>query len=139
MAKGPDHMTDRGPTDSRPAGPDRPSLFPSGTPLKWTETELSTQTAESTAKLDFRHRTEETKAIAHMAESSSSMASSSASAKSDAETEELLDRMLTRLALCDDSKLEALLSKLLPLCISSLSSPSQAVRSKVSCSVSGFR
>ncbi|XP_010521564.1 PREDICTED: proteasome-associated protein ECM29 homolog isoform X1 [Tarenaya hassleriana] len=53
------------------------------------------------------------------------------SAKSDGELEEMLDRMLTRLALCDDSKLEALLSKLLPLTISSLSSQSPAVRNKV--------
>ncbi|XP_054792203.1 uncharacterized protein LOC129297885 [Prosopis cineraria] len=64
-----------------------------------------------------------------MAESSTS--TSVLAAKSDAEIEELLDRMLTRLALCDDSKLEPLLSKLLPLCISSLSSQSQAVRNKV--------
>ncbi|KAF7815583.1 proteasome-associated protein ECM29-like protein [Senna tora] len=64
-----------------------------------------------------------------MAESSSSK--SALAAKSDAEIEELLDRMLTRLALCDDSKLEPLLSKLLPLCISSLSSQSSAVRNKV--------
>ncbi|KAJ8773217.1 hypothetical protein K2173_028394 [Erythroxylum novogranatense] len=47
-------------------------------------------------------------------------------------TEELLDRMLTRLALCDDSNLQALLSKLLPLTISSLSSSSStSVRNKV--------
>ncbi|KAK6235429.1 hypothetical protein SCA6_010766 [Theobroma cacao] len=65
-----------------------------------------------------------------MAESSSAPAPAAA-AKSDAETEELLDRMLTRLALCDDSKLQALLSKLLPLTISSLSSSSQLVRNKV--------
>ncbi|KAJ6315399.1 hypothetical protein OIU78_018815 [Salix suchowensis] len=64
-----------------------------------------------------------------MAESSSS--SSSPVVKSDAETEELLDRMLTRLALCDDSKLETLLSKLLPLTLSSLSTNSTAVRNKV--------
>ncbi|ESW13516.1 hypothetical protein PHAVU_008G203200 [Phaseolus vulgaris] len=63
-----------------------------------------------------------------MAQSSSS---SSLSPKSDAEVEEMLDRMLTRLALCDDSKLEPLLVKLLPLCISSLSSQSLAVRNKV--------
>ncbi|XP_030522220.2 proteasome adapter and scaffold protein ECM29 isoform X2 [Rhodamnia argentea] len=62
-----------------------------------------------------------------MAESSSSPAN----AMSDAELEEMLDRMLTRLALCDDSNLQALLSKLLPLAISSLSSPSSAVRNKV--------
>ena len=42
----------------------------------------------------------------------------------------MLDRTLTRLALCDDSKLQALLSKLL-LSISFLSSPSFAVRAKV--------
>ncbi|KAJ0102383.1 hypothetical protein Patl1_05581 [Pistacia atlantica] len=46
-------------------------------------------------------------------------------------TEELLDRMLTRLAFCDDSNLEALISKLLPLTISSLSSsPSNSLRNK---------
>ncbi|KAH0895160.1 hypothetical protein HID58_057589 [Brassica napus] len=53
--------------------------------------------------------------------------SSSLASKSDGELEEMLDRMLTRLALCDDSKLEALVSKLLPLTISSLSSQSPAV------------
>jgi len=63
-----------------------------------------------------------------MAQSSSS---SSLPAKSDADVEEMLDRMLTSLALCDDSKLERLLVKLLPLCISSLSSQSSAVRNKV--------
>ncbi|KAK7276642.1 hypothetical protein RIF29_17785 [Crotalaria pallida] len=65
-----------------------------------------------------------------MAESSSS-SSSMLAAKSDAEIEELLDRMLTRLALSDDSKLQPLLSKLLPLSISSLSSQSLQVRNKV--------
>jgi hypothetical protein len=64
-----------------------------------------------------------------MAESSST---SGTSAKSDAEIEEMLDRMLTRLALCDDSKLQPLLSKLLPFTISSLSSQSSLVRNKVS-------
>ncbi|KAF3455284.1 hypothetical protein FNV43_RR05732 [Rhamnella rubrinervis] len=64
-----------------------------------------------------------------MAESSSST-SAVVTAKSDAETEEMLDRMLTRLAFCDDSKLQALLSKLLPITISSLSSHSSAVRNK---------
>ncbi|XP_059624994.1 uncharacterized protein LOC132268214 [Cornus florida] len=64
-----------------------------------------------------------------MSESSSSP--SVPTVKSDAEVEEMLDRMLTRLALCDDSKLETLLSKLLPLSISSLSSHSPAVRKKV--------
>ncbi|KAK2971901.1 hypothetical protein RJ640_011682, partial [Escallonia rubra] len=63
-----------------------------------------------------------------MAESSSSLVLPQ---KSDAEMEEMLDRMLTRLALCDDSKLQNLLSKLLPLSISSLSSHSPAVRNKV--------
>ncbi|XP_062171204.1 uncharacterized protein LOC133876988 [Alnus glutinosa] len=63
-----------------------------------------------------------------MAESSST---SGTSAKSDAEIEEMLDRMLTRLALCDDSKLQPLLSKLLPFTISSLSSQSSLVRNKV--------
>ncbi|KAL9260866.1 Proteasome adapter and scaffold protein ECM29-like protein [Drosera capensis] len=52
-------------------------------------------------------------------------------ATSDEERVEALDRLLTRLALCDDSKLEPLLSKLLPFTISSLSSPSVYVRNKV--------
>ncbi|KAF8030993.1 hypothetical protein BT93_D0241 [Corymbia citriodora subsp. variegata] len=65
-----------------------------------------------------------------MAESSMPSAVATA-ARSDAELEEMLDRMLTRLALSDDSKLQALLSKLLPLAISSLSSTSSAVRNKV--------
>lgn len=67
-----------------------------------------------------------------MAESSSSSPPAAAvTEKSEEEIEEMLDRMLTRLALCDDSKLQNLLSKLLPLSISSLSSPSPAVRNKV--------
>ncbi|XP_062082273.1 uncharacterized protein LOC133788708 [Humulus lupulus] len=67
--------------------------------------------------------------------SSSSPAAAAAAAaltgKSDGEIEEMLDRMLTRLALCDDSKLQSLLSKLLPITILSLSSPSSAVRNRV--------
>ncbi|CAE6013918.1 unnamed protein product [Arabidopsis arenosa] len=60
-----------------------------------------------------------------------SSSSSSLISKSDGELEEMLDRMLTRLALCDDSKLESLVSNLLPLTISSLSSQSPVVRNKV--------
>nr|AAM14877.1 unknown protein [Arabidopsis thaliana] len=62
-----------------------------------------------------------------------SSSSSSLISKSDAELEEMLDRMLTRLALCDDSKLESLVSNLLPLTISSLSSQSPVVRNKAMC------
>ncbi|XP_024030403.1 proteasome-associated protein ECM29 homolog [Morus notabilis] len=62
---------------------------------------------------------------------SPSLSSSAPTVKSDGEIEEMLDRMLTRLALCDDSKLQPLLSKLLPVTISSLSSHSSAVRNKV--------
>lgn len=61
-----------------------------------------------------------------------SSSSSSLISKSDGELEEMLDRMLTRLALCDDSKLESLVSNLLPLTISSLSSQSPTVRNKAS-------
>ncbi|XP_029120499.1 uncharacterized protein [Elaeis guineensis] len=64
-----------------------------------------------------------------MAETSSS--SSPAAAQSDAEREEMLDRMLTRLALADDSKLEPLLSKILPYSISSLASSSPSIRKTV--------
>eukprot|EP01018_Ginkgo_biloba_P028624 Gb_39350 [translate_table: standard] len=46
------------------------------------------------------------------------------------EREAMLERMLTRLALTDDSKLEAVLSKLLPYAISCLSSPLQSTRQK---------
>ncbi|XP_020682977.1 proteasome adapter and scaffold protein ECM29 [Dendrobium catenatum] len=60
------------------------------------------------------------------------MAEHSTSAQpSDTETEVMLDRMLTRLALADDSKLEQLLTKILPYSISSLSSSSPSVRKLV--------
>nr|GEV63281.1 proteasome-associated protein ECM29 homolog [Tanacetum cinerariifolium] len=51
--------------------------------------------------------------------------------KSDKEVEEILDRMLTRLALCDEPKLENLLNKLLPITISSLSCQSSPVVTKI--------
>ncbi|KAH6836999.1 ARM repeat superfamily protein [Perilla frutescens var. hirtella] len=57
--------------------------------------------------------------------------SSALSGKSDDEKEELLDRMLTRLALCDDSKLQDLLAKILPLSIAALSAASSPLRNKV--------
>ncbi|KAI3523966.1 hypothetical protein L1887_02516 [Cichorium endivia] len=66
-----------------------------------------------------------------MATSTVSSSSSYFTGKSDEEIEEMLDRMLTRLALCDDPQLENLLLKLLPVTISSLSRPSSAVRTKV--------
>ncbi|CAN6443404.1 unnamed protein product [Victoria cruziana] len=47
------------------------------------------------------------------------------------EKEEVLDRMLTRLALTDDPKLETVLPKILPYSISCLSSGSPAIRKKV--------
>ncbi|KAK1292730.1 hypothetical protein QJS10_CPB17g01685 [Acorus calamus] len=49
----------------------------------------------------------------------------------DAEREEMLDRMLTRLALADDSNLQHLLTSLLPYTISSISSPSPSIRNSV--------
>ncbi|XP_020242083.1 proteasome-associated protein ECM29 homolog isoform X2 [Asparagus officinalis] len=58
-------------------------------------------------------------------------ASSSSLSQSDAQIEETLDRMLTRLALADDSNLSSLLPKILPYSISSLSSPSQSIRKLV--------
>ncbi|KAL0371035.1 UNVERIFIED_CONTAM: Proteasome adapter and scaffold protein ECM29 [Sesamum angustifolium] len=57
--------------------------------------------------------------------------SAALSGKSDQEKEELLDRMLTRLALCDDSKLQDLLAKILPISIAALSSASSSLRNKV--------
>ncbi|XP_057515552.1 uncharacterized protein LOC130797079 [Amaranthus tricolor] len=71
-----------------------------------------------------------------MAESSSPPPSSSTvlstvTAMSDNDIEEMLDRMLTNLAFCDDSKLESLLARLLPRVLASLSSPSTAIRNKV--------
>jgi proteasome component ECM29 len=50
---------------------------------------------------------------------------------SEKEREAMLERMLTRLALTDDSKLEAVLAKLLPYAISSLSSSIPSTRQKV--------
>ncbi|KAM0990598.1 hypothetical protein ACFX2C_009093 [Malus domestica] len=58
-------------------------------------------------------------------------ASSASATKWDEEKVEMLDQLLTRLALCDDSNLQPLLSKLLRLTISSLSSQSFAVHNKV--------
>ncbi|KAL3828680.1 hypothetical protein ACJIZ3_017482 [Penstemon smallii] len=68
-----------------------------------------------------------------MASESSSSGSWSAAlyGKNDEEKEELLDRMLTRLALCDDSKLQDLLAKVLPLSIAALSSAPTSLRNKV--------
>ncbi|CAA0805895.1 ARM repeat superfamily protein [Striga hermonthica] len=69
-----------------------------------------------------------------MAGSSTSAARSWSSAldgKSDEEKEELLDRMLTRLALCDDSKLQDLLARILPLSIAALAAASTSLRNKV--------
>ncbi|KAL0435305.1 UNVERIFIED_CONTAM: Proteasome adapter and scaffold protein ECM29 [Sesamum radiatum] len=57
--------------------------------------------------------------------------SAALSGKSDQEKEELLDRMLTRLALCDDPKLQDLLAKILPISIAALSSASTSLRNKV--------
>lgn len=73
----------------------------------------------------------QTQSFATMATSTVSSSSSYFTGKSDEEIEEMLDRMLTRLALCDDPQLENLLLKLLPVTISSLSRPSSAVRTKV--------
>lgn len=72
-----------------------------------------------------------------MAESSSTTTPAAAtpwatlSGKSEEEREELLDRILTRLALCDDSKLQDLLAKILPISIAALSSASTGLRNKV--------
>ncbi|KAH7672010.1 proteasome component ECM29 protein [Dioscorea alata] len=62
-----------------------------------------------------------------MAETSSS----SAATPSDADRQEMLDRMLTSLALADDHKLQALLTRILPYSISSLSSSSPSIRKLV--------
>ncbi|XP_048426628.1 uncharacterized protein LOC125470903 isoform X1 [Pyrus x bretschneideri] len=58
-------------------------------------------------------------------------ASSASATKSDEEKIEMLDQLLTRLALCNDSSLQPLLSKLLPFTISAPSSQSSAVRNKI--------
>ncbi|XP_021734263.1 proteasome-associated protein ECM29 homolog isoform X2 [Chenopodium quinoa] len=70
-----------------------------------------------------------------MADSSQSPAPSTSlsamAALSDKEREEMLERMLTNLAFCDDSKLQSLLANLLPRAIACLSSQSTAIRNKV--------
>ncbi|KAI7731341.1 hypothetical protein M8C21_033512 [Ambrosia artemisiifolia] len=68
-----------------------------------------------------------------MATAAAGSSSSSTGGKiiSDLEMEEMLDRMLTRLALCEDPNLQNLLSKLLPLTISALSRSSSPIRTKV--------
>ncbi|KAM0979435.1 hypothetical protein ACFX13_015572 [Malus domestica] len=62
-------------------------------------------------------------------------APSASDTKSDEEKVEMMDQLLTRLALCDDSNLQRLLSKLLPFTISSRSSQSSAVPNKTKGSV----
>ncbi|KAL2941950.1 Proteasome adapter and scaffold protein ECM29 [Bienertia sinuspersici] len=66
-----------------------------------------------------------------MAESPSSSLFSAMAAISDSEREDILERMLTNLAFCDDPKLENLLAKLLPRALACLASPSSAIRNKV--------
>ncbi|GJN13854.1 hypothetical protein PR202_gb00604 [Eleusine coracana subsp. coracana] len=51
--------------------------------------------------------------------------------QTDAEREEALDRMLTRLALADDARLAPLLARVLPYAITSLASPAAPVRKLV--------
>ncbi|KAL9248317.1 hypothetical protein vseg_021654 [Gypsophila vaccaria] len=69
-----------------------------------------------------------------MADSSSKPPSSpwlSVASMSENDREAMLDKMLTNLAFCDDSKLQNLLSILLPRAIASLCTHSPAVRNKV--------
>uniref|UniRef100_A0A0E0RDF2 Proteasome component Ecm29 N-terminal domain-containing protein n=1 Tax=Oryza rufipogon TaxID=4529 RepID=A0A0E0RDF2_ORYRU len=63
-----------------------------------------------------------------MAETSSPAAAAAAAAQTDAEREEALDRMLTRLALAEDARLAPLLARVLPYAITSLASPAASVR-----------
>uniref|UniRef100_A0A0E0MJD0 Uncharacterized protein n=1 Tax=Oryza punctata TaxID=4537 RepID=A0A0E0MJD0_ORYPU len=65
-----------------------------------------------------------------MAEASSP-AAAAAAAQTDAEREEALDRMLTRLALAEDARLAPLLARVLPYAITSLASPAASVRKLV--------
>ncbi|KAL6641935.1 hypothetical protein ACP70R_020116 [Stipagrostis hirtigluma subsp. patula] len=58
-------------------------------------------------------------------------AAAPAAGQTDAEREEALDRMLTRLALADDARLAPLLPRVLPYAITSLASPAPAVRKLV--------
>ncbi|EEC68821.1 hypothetical protein OsI_37388 [Oryza sativa Indica Group] len=66
-----------------------------------------------------------------MAETSSPAAAAAAAAQTDAEREEALDRMLTRLALAEDARLAPLLARVLPYAITSLASPAASVRKLV--------
>jgi proteasome component ECM29 len=68
-----------------------------------------------------------------MAEPSSPAAAAPPSpAPTDAEREDALDRMLTRLALAEDARLAPLLARVLPYAITSFASPAQSVRKLVS-------
>uniref|UniRef100_A0A0D9XNV0 Uncharacterized protein n=1 Tax=Leersia perrieri TaxID=77586 RepID=A0A0D9XNV0_9ORYZ len=63
--------------------------------------------------------------------SSPAAAVAAAAGQSDAEREEALDRMLTRLALAEDSRLAPVLTRVLPYAITSLASPAASVRKLV--------
>jgi hypothetical protein len=65
-----------------------------------------------------------------MAEPSAPAAAATAG-QTDAEREEALDRMLTRLALADDARLAPLLARVLPYAITSLASSAAPVRKLV--------
>lgn len=92
--------------------------------------QICLQTLHLFSSATLHHQTPPLK-MAGPSTSGGSAWSSALSGKSDDEKEELLDRMLTRLALCDDSKLQDLLAKILPLSIAALSSASAPLRNKV--------
>jgi proteasome component ECM29 len=56
-------------------------------------------------------------------------------APTDAEREDALDRMLTRLALAEDARLAPLLARVLPYAITSFASPAAPVRKLVSLTI----
>jgi proteasome component ECM29 len=67
-----------------------------------------------------------------MVEPSSPSPAAAPPAPTDAEREDALDRMLTRLALAEDARLAPLLARVLPYAITSFASPAASVRKLVS-------
>jgi hypothetical protein len=76
-------------------------------------------------------RPRESKTRRHEMAQPSALAAAATAGQTDAEREEALDRMLTRLALADDARLAPLLARVLPYAITSLASSAAPVRKLV--------
>jgi hypothetical protein len=111
------------PNGPDPTGPAPPPAVPSAPSC------AGRRTGESTYSKHRRPR--ESKTRRHEMAQPSALAAAATAGQTDAEREEALDRMLTRLALADDARLAPLLARVLPYAITSLASSAAPVRKLV--------